>query len=65
MWKYGSLPSGFGTRPRSFVKNFRIIELNVSDREEITTFKKMKSRLDNFQDHEIDILVELKCRARP
>ncbi len=58
--------SGFGTEKAQEVllKNFPHYRVERFDREEITTFKKMKSRLDNFRDHEIDILVGTQMLAK-
>ncbi|HAZ12000.1 MAG: primosomal protein N' [Bdellovibrionales bacterium GWA2_49_15] len=58
--------SGFGTEKAQEVllKHFSHFRVERFDREEITTFKKMKSRLDNFQEHAIDILVGTQMLAK-
>ncbi len=58
--------SGFGTEKAQEVlsKHFPTYRIERFDREEITTFKKMKSRLDDFREHEIDILVGTQMLAK-
>ncbi|MBI2522230.1 MAG: primosomal protein N' [Bdellovibrio sp.] len=58
--------SGFGTEKAQEVllKYFPHYRIERFDREEITTFKKMKSRLDDFQDHAIDIMVGTQMLAK-